>query len=131
MTPNGNVGSGTATPTAALPCVASTGIGVQGNSTSGIGVKAKSTSGNALYVDGKSYFKSAKKGTIPSGVSQLDVTVPSGITIRSSAMIFVTLMNNSGNVAVEWVKRLSDTQFRIYLTGTTSSTVVFGYFIVN
>ena len=97
---------------------------------SAIGVRAKSVSGFALFVDGKNYFKSAQRGTIPSGVSSCIVTVPSGVTIRSAAMIFVTLMSPP-NVSVKWVQRLSDTQFKIWLTGATSSTVAFGYFIVN
>ena len=111
---------------------ASSKAGIYGyGSGSAVGVRAKSASGFALYVVGKNYFKSAKKGTIPSGVSQYEVTVPSGVAIGSGAMIFVTLMSNPGGVSVKWVKRLSDTQFRIYLTGATSSKVAFGYFIVN
>ena len=106
------------------------GIGVKGECASGVGVRAKSVSGNALYVDGKNYFKSAKKGTIPSGVSSYVVTVPAGITIRTAAMIFVTLMSLP-NVSVKWVQRLSDTQFKIWLTGATNTNVAFGYFIVN
>jgi len=71
------------------------------NTGSGAGVFVKSASGNALYVEGINYFKSAKRGTIPSGVAQFDVTVPSGVKARTSAMIFATLMNNPGNVAVK------------------------------
>jgi len=97
---------------------------------SAIGVRAKSVSGFALFVDGKNYFKSAQRGTIPSGVSSYVVTVPAGITIRTAAMIFVTLMSPP-NVFVKWVQRLSDTQFKIWLTGTTTGSIAFGYFIVN
>lgn len=63
-------------------------------------------------------------------MSQIDVTV-SGVTIGSGAMIFITLMSNPGDTAVKWIRRLSTTQFRIYLTGTTGSNVAFGYFAVN
>jgi len=128
---DGKIGAGITTPIASIHGVSSSGTGVQGYSNKGYGVRAGSASGTALRVDGKNYFKSAKKGTIPSGVSQYGVTVPSGIKIRTTAMIFVTLMSNPANVSVKWVERLSDTQFRIYLTGATSSTVAFGYFVVN
>jgi len=111
--------------------VDSTGTGVFGSSSAGIGVRARSGTGNALYVEGKNYFKSAQRGTIPLGVSQYDVTVPAGIAIRTGAMIFVTLMSDPVSISVKWVERLSDTQFRIYLTGTTTGNVNFGYFVVN
>jgi len=127
----GKLGVGTTTPIASVQGVSSSGTGVYGYSNTGYGVRARSVSGNALYVDGKNYFKSAQRGVIPSGVSSYVVTVPAGITIRSAAMIFATLMSNPGGVSVKWVQRLSDTQFKIYLTGTTTSTVAFGYFIVN
>ena len=166
MTPSGNLGVGTSTPTANIhgetglsdPAIkgvnTGTGVGIRGESSSGygvigtttsttgkagvygygsgsaIGVRAGSTSGFALLVDGKNYFKSAQRGVIPSGASSYVVTVPAGITIRTAAMIFVTLMS-APNVSVKWVQRLSDTQFKIWLTGTTSSSIVFGYFIVN
>jgi len=142
---DGKLGVGTTTPQAAVHGFSNSGYGVLGKTTSttgkagvygygsgsATGVRGGSASGFALYVDGKNYFKSAQRGTIPSGVSQFDVTVLSGIRIRTAAMIFVTLMSSPGGVSVKWVQRLSDTQFRIYLTGATGSSIAFGYFIVN
>ena len=108
----------------------SAGTGVRGVGLN-IGVKAESTSGTALHVEGKNYFKSAQKGTIPTGFRSHDIIVPSGITIGNDAMIFVTIMNNSSNIGVRWVERLSDTQFRIHLTGLSRNDMNIGYFIVN
>ena len=108
----------------------SAGTGVRGVG-SDIGVKAESTSGTALHVEGKNYFKSAQKGTIPTDVRSHNITVPSGITIGTNAIIFVTIMNNSSNIGVRWVERLSDTQFRVHLTGLSRNDMNIGYFIVN
>ncbi|MCW4032559.1 MAG: hypothetical protein NWF08_04100 [Candidatus Bathyarchaeota archaeon] len=107
------------------------GNGLHGESNGGNGIYAKSTSGAALHVEGKSYFKSAQRATIPTGVRSHDITVPSGITIRSDAMIFVTIMNNSSNIGVRWVQRLSSDEFRVHLTGLSSNDMNIGYFIVN
>ena len=101
------------------------------NTGSGIGIKAESTSGTALHVEGKNYFKSAQRETIPIDVRTHDITVPAGIAIDNNAMIFVTIMNNSSNIGVRWVERLSDTQFRVHLTGLSRTDMDIGYFIVN
>jgi hypothetical protein len=106
------------------------GTGVRGVG-SNIGVKAESDIGTALHVEGKNYFKSAQRGTIPTGVRDHGVTVSSGITIASDAMIFVTLMDNPSNIGVRYVKKESDFTFRIYLTGKSRNDMPFGYFIVN
>jgi hypothetical protein len=101
------------------------------NTGSGIGIKAESTSGTALHVEGNNFFKSAQRTMIPTGVRSHDITVPTGITIDTNAMIFVTIMNNSSNIGVRWVERLSDTQFKIHLTGLSRNPMNIGYFIVN
>ena len=101
------------------------------NTGSGIGIKAESTSGTALHVEGNNFFKSAQRTTIPTDVRSHDITVPSGTTIGIDAMIFVTIMNNSSNIGVKWVERLSDTQFRVHLTGLSRNDMNIGYFIVN
>jgi hypothetical protein len=74
---------------------------------------------------------SAQRTTIPTGVRSHDVTVPSGITIGTDAMIFVTIMNNSSNIGVRWVERLSSDQFRVHLTGLSRNDLNIGYCIVN
>ena len=109
----------------------SSGSGVYGESTNGIGVKAISTSGTALHVEGKNHFKSAQRATIPIDVRTHDITVPTGITIDTNAMIFVTLMNNSSNIGVRWVERLSPNKFRVHLTGLSRNVMDIGYFIVK
>ena len=76
-------------------------------------------------------LNSAQRGTIASGERSHDVTVVSGVTINTSAMIFVTLMNNPNNIGVKYVERLSDTQFRIHLTGMSRNNMDFGYIVVN
>lgn len=110
----------------------SSGQGIYGKSNSGIGIKAESTSGTALHVEGNNFFKSAKKGTIPTGVREYEVDVsPYGITIASDAMIFVTIMNNPSNIGVKWVERISDTRFKIHLTGLSRNIMNIGWFVVN
>jgi len=95
-----------------------------------IGVRAVSAYGKALQVNGRSFFSTSGKVTIPDGASSATVTSQ---TIGEQTAVLALLQQNRAGV---WVRAVVMNQpctgcFRILLNKPVSNDTTVGYFVLN
>jgi hypothetical protein len=110
------------------------GPGVDGKSDLGPGVLASSNDGDALRVDGRARFTTARSGVIPLGQ---DKTFVSNSAVTSESHITATLTGSPGSVVtgfpavIQWLERRPGLGFVIHLTRKVGQATPFTYLIVE